>query len=89
MGSLCPSVVVPPLLLTLKLTCPILCGIVITKDIQSFSSPNCHLGQRSGQLPQGPCTSGTPRCPRSIPHYLGDIGHEVVGDALGILADAA
>lgn len=79
----------PPLPLTLKLTCPILCGIVITKDIQSLSSPNCHLGQRSGQLPQGPCTSGTPRYPRSIPRYLGDIGHEVVGDALGILADAA
>lgn len=40
--------------LTPRLTCPILCSIVITKDIQGLSSPDRHLEQRSSQLLQGP-----------------------------------
>lgn len=83
--SLCSA----PLVLTPRLTCPILRGIVITKDIQGFPSPDCHLGQRSGQLLPEPWHQWYSEAPWDYPPYLGDIGHEVVGNALGVLADAA
>lgn len=76
------------------LTCAILCVIVIAKDIQCLPSPNCHLGWRSGQLFPGLWHQSYPSIlwpPPDLPllPYLGDIGHEVVGDALGIFTDAA
>lgn len=94
MGSLSPHP--PPIPISLltptpRLTCPILRSVVITKDIQGLSSPDCHLGQRSGQLPR-PGIDGKLRHPHphpGLPRYLGDIGHEVVGDTLRIFADAA
>lgn len=75
------------------LTCAIFRVIVVAKDVQCLPSPDGHLGWRSGQLfPQHqlpPSTLGfEERLPPLLP-YLGDIGHEVVGDALGVFTNAA
>lgn len=73
-------------------TCPIHCAVVIAVDAEDLPTANCHLN-RGGELGlalilKSPQASVAP--PHPLPErYLGDVGHQIVGDALWVLTNAA
>jgi hypothetical protein len=66
-------------------TSAVLGWVVVAEHGQfiSLAHRNLQEVQRSGSDPGGAFAA------RSITHYLLDVGHEVVGNATGVLADAA